>query len=272
VNEEAFAQNEEFFLDRDPDAFRSVLNWYRTGVLALPSNVPERLFYHELDFYGISHREMYPEVKPLVRIYPRHPELSPDWTEKHEEYVTFFMDKIQKKPEIELPIIHIFKPSSIFRERSWDGHKFDIEFDISQLIGVKSLTALITWQKIHEGSLTEPVDKVERDKWWTTRRDFTEEDVRETLGRIDTFQRLGNNLLVQKEIVIRFIKLGWKAKIVEKTFRCECESILFIGPFPNNVLAESHCSKCTLQFVGRRYQCGEPCSFGQTFQALVLDF
>ena len=265
VNEEAFAQDKEFFLDRDPDIFRSVLNWYRTGILALPNNVSERLFYHELDFYGINHREMCPEVKLLVQ-------LSAEWTEKYEEYVSLFIDKIQRKLELELPITYTFKSSIILKEYIWRSKRFDTELDISELINVRNLMALITWQKIHEGLLTEPADKNERDKWWTTRRDFTEEDIRETLDRIDTFQRLGNNPLVQKEIVIRFIKLGWKAKIIEKEVKCDTESILFMGPFPDNVFVEKWCGKCTLKFVNGKYLCGEVCSQVRKYQTLILDF
>ncbi|KAJ3165492.1 hypothetical protein HK101_000203 [Irineochytrium annulatum] len=44
----------EYFFDRDPDAFRAVLNFYRSDVLERPANVSERLFKKELDFWQIE--------------------------------------------------------------------------------------------------------------------------------------------------------------------------------------------------------------------------
>ena len=45
--------DEEIFLDRDPDAFAVILNWYRNGAL-LPSPVVSRaLLAAELRYYGI---------------------------------------------------------------------------------------------------------------------------------------------------------------------------------------------------------------------------
>ncbi|GLT85363.1 hypothetical protein SLE2022_035540 [Rubroshorea leprosula] len=46
--------NQEFFIDRNPDCFAILLDLLRTGDLHIPSNVPERLLYREAAFYGLS--------------------------------------------------------------------------------------------------------------------------------------------------------------------------------------------------------------------------
>jgi len=49
---------DEYFIDRDPELFRYILNWYRTGYLICPQGVPIPLMEIELDFYGIPRTEM----------------------------------------------------------------------------------------------------------------------------------------------------------------------------------------------------------------------
>ncbi|GKV03311.1 hypothetical protein SLEP1_g15636 [Rubroshorea leprosula] len=46
--------NQEFFIDRNPDCFAILLDLLRTSDLHIPSNVPERLLYREAAFYGLS--------------------------------------------------------------------------------------------------------------------------------------------------------------------------------------------------------------------------
>jgi len=43
----------EYFFDRDPDLFRYVLNYYRTGRIHLPRDVCFTAFVDELAFFGI---------------------------------------------------------------------------------------------------------------------------------------------------------------------------------------------------------------------------
>jgi len=49
---------DEYFIDRDPEMFRYILNWYRTGYLMCPQGVPVPLMEIELDFFGIPTSEM----------------------------------------------------------------------------------------------------------------------------------------------------------------------------------------------------------------------
>jgi len=44
---------EEYFLDRDPEIFRHILNWYRTGWLQCPQGIHLQMMEKELEFYGI---------------------------------------------------------------------------------------------------------------------------------------------------------------------------------------------------------------------------
>ena len=52
-------KKEEYFLDRDPDLFKPILQWYRTGYLYLPPGVPREAMEAELDFYGIPISELF---------------------------------------------------------------------------------------------------------------------------------------------------------------------------------------------------------------------
>ena len=55
-SEKEFFYNEdtqEFFFDRDPEMFRHILNFYRTGKLHYPRNECIQAFDEELAFYGI---------------------------------------------------------------------------------------------------------------------------------------------------------------------------------------------------------------------------
>jgi len=49
---------DEYFIDRDPEIFRSVLQWYRTGTLFAPPGIPREVMALELDFYGIPREEL----------------------------------------------------------------------------------------------------------------------------------------------------------------------------------------------------------------------
>jgi len=48
----------EYFIDRDPEIFRHILNWYRTGMLLCPQGVPAKLMEQELEYYGIPKEQM----------------------------------------------------------------------------------------------------------------------------------------------------------------------------------------------------------------------
>jgi hypothetical protein len=50
----------EYFFDRDPNAFHAILNYYRTGKLHAPLDVCGNLFFEELVFWGISETRMQP--------------------------------------------------------------------------------------------------------------------------------------------------------------------------------------------------------------------
>jgi len=56
----------EYFLDRDPELFRAVLHWYRTGFFSCPPGVPREIMEKELEFYGIPHEEL---GKSFTRIF-----------------------------------------------------------------------------------------------------------------------------------------------------------------------------------------------------------
>ncbi|XP_028397090.1 potassium voltage-gated channel subfamily A member 2-like [Dendronephthya gigantea] len=57
----------EYYLDRNRECFRAILTYYQSeGILCSPENVPEKLFFQELEFYGL--RE--PRTKP-GRILPK---------------------------------------------------------------------------------------------------------------------------------------------------------------------------------------------------------
>ena len=49
---------EEFFFDRNPNVFVSILNYYRTGELHFPSNVCGPSFATELRFWGLDQEQM----------------------------------------------------------------------------------------------------------------------------------------------------------------------------------------------------------------------
>eukprot|EP01114_Cavostelium_apophysatum_P002143 TRINITY_DN1186_c0_g1_i1.p1 TRINITY_DN1186_c0_g1~~TRINITY_DN1186_c0_g1_i1.p1 ORF type:complete len:256 (+),score=46.48 TRINITY_DN1186_c0_g1_i1:151-918(+) len=51
-------QKDEYFIDRDPELFRHILNWYRTGVLFCPQGLPVQVMQQELDYFGIPRSEM----------------------------------------------------------------------------------------------------------------------------------------------------------------------------------------------------------------------
>ena len=56
-NEREFFYDEEtkeYFFDRDPDIFRHILNYYRTGKLHYPTDVCGPLFEEELEFWGLD--------------------------------------------------------------------------------------------------------------------------------------------------------------------------------------------------------------------------
>ena len=53
-------ENNEYFFDRHPSVFASILNYYRTGKLHCPSDVCGPLFEEELTFWGIDELQMEP--------------------------------------------------------------------------------------------------------------------------------------------------------------------------------------------------------------------
>ncbi|KAF6991690.1 hypothetical protein CFC21_008749 [Triticum aestivum] len=46
----------EYFIDRDPACFASLLNMLRTGELHVPAGVPERMLFQEASYYGLLDR------------------------------------------------------------------------------------------------------------------------------------------------------------------------------------------------------------------------
>lgn len=55
TNRELFydEENQEYFFDRDPDLFRHILNFYRTGVMHYPRNECLTSYDEELKFFGV---------------------------------------------------------------------------------------------------------------------------------------------------------------------------------------------------------------------------
>lgn len=53
-------ENNEYFFDRHPGVFASIINYYRTGKLHSPSDVCGPLFEEELAFWGIDELQMEP--------------------------------------------------------------------------------------------------------------------------------------------------------------------------------------------------------------------
>ena len=53
-------ENNEYFFDRHPGVFASIINYYRTGKLHTPSDVCGPLFEEELAFWGIDELQMEP--------------------------------------------------------------------------------------------------------------------------------------------------------------------------------------------------------------------
>jgi len=49
---------DEYFIDRDPEIFKHILNWYRTGFLLCPKEIPPTQMKLELDFFGVPETEM----------------------------------------------------------------------------------------------------------------------------------------------------------------------------------------------------------------------
>jgi hypothetical protein len=56
TNSEYNPVSKEFFFDRDPASFASILNYYRTGKLHAPNTICGNQFYQELSFWGIDER------------------------------------------------------------------------------------------------------------------------------------------------------------------------------------------------------------------------
>ncbi|XP_012944267.1 potassium voltage-gated channel subfamily C member 3 [Aplysia californica] len=54
------AKRKEYFFDRDPEVFRSVLNYWRTGSLHLPSTMCGPQIKEELDFWGLKELDLEP--------------------------------------------------------------------------------------------------------------------------------------------------------------------------------------------------------------------
>jgi hypothetical protein len=48
----------EYFFDRDPASFQSILNYFRNGKLHAPNSICGNLFYDELSFWGIDERSI----------------------------------------------------------------------------------------------------------------------------------------------------------------------------------------------------------------------
>ncbi|KAL4617252.1 potassium voltage-gated channel subfamily V member 2-like [Arapaima gigas] len=46
-------QNNEYFFDRDPDIFRSIFNFYRTGILCIKDELCPRNFLEEINYWGV---------------------------------------------------------------------------------------------------------------------------------------------------------------------------------------------------------------------------
>ena len=71
---------EIYFIDRDPDCFSAVLNYYRTNILVRPLNINPILFKEEIKFWGLASNEDINQIRteeaikfiniPAFYIYP----------------------------------------------------------------------------------------------------------------------------------------------------------------------------------------------------------
>jgi len=59
-NSEFDAEKGEYYFDRDPISFLSILNFYRTGKLHAPRDVCSNLFFDELTYWGIEENAIQP--------------------------------------------------------------------------------------------------------------------------------------------------------------------------------------------------------------------
>ena len=249
-----FTNSEEFFLDRDPSIFEIILNYYRTGILSLPPKDKLRLFYHELDFYGIDHKESFPEIAIKN---DSHEDLSfqrPVWKKEYdlyvERFIRFFNLNNGYAEGFELPFEHILIAWNTINKYLWNNEELDLHLDIG-MSGAENLKDLIAKYKVHNGSLQRPEDCVDGDIYdtWVKSLKFGEEEVQEILDKITNFHEIGFNKLVQKEIVVNLIKSGWKAKLVEKKIRCGTSNVLITDFSQNNIFFDGLCDTCLKVFL-----------------------
>ena len=255
---EIFKETNDFFLDRDPLIFGIILNYYRTGILALPPKSKLRLFYNELDFYGIDHKETLPELTIEKTRHKREQSFQkPVWKKEYDLYIERFLNhfnsKISYKGEFDVPFEYIFQRWFVIHEHFWRNENIDLSLDIS-MSGAKSLKELIVKQKLKDETLKEPEDFedcVDCDIYdaWIESLIFEKDDIRQILNKIKEFHEIGFNTIVQKEIVVRLIKSGWKIKIVKRKIKCGTDNKMITEFGGDDIYIDGFCRECLVHFL-----------------------
>jgi hypothetical protein len=237
---EDFKQEEEIFTDKDPKIFRSILNWYRSNVLAIPISVSERLFYQELEYYGISHREMYDKV---------------EWKDEYTKFVEVFMknycreyesEVIKNSNEIIIPTLREFS------KYCWKNIKIDIEKRFFGEKDISELRHLLVGQKL-EMKLLELPEEEDLDPWYVEQK-FEKREIESLLKKVEEFHNLSRERYIQREIIYLLKRLGRNAKFELKTIKCETSKTskidgTLITPFENAFYPSLLCEKCFLRYM-----------------------
>jgi hypothetical protein len=114
------------------------------------------------------------------------------------------------------------------------------------------MNEIIAKNKIHDGSLKDLEKKgVNYTVYnnWIKSLVFEEEDIEKTLEKIRNFHSIGFVEIVQREIVVRLIKLGWKAKTVKRKIKCGTQSTLITEFDCDHILFDGFCFVCLRIFL-----------------------
>lgn len=250
-----FKETKDFFLDRDPLIFGIVLNYYRTGILLLPPKTKLRLFYHELDFYGIDHKESLPDVVTNeTRSGNEQSFERPKWKEEYDLYVEIFLRyfsaEVGYSGRFVVPFKFTFHGWTLGNKYVWKDGKRNMFLNID-MGGAWNLNEAVIKSKIHDGSLKEPEKFSDGRAYsdWIKSLVFEEKEVDEIFDNVKKFHDIGFVEVVQKEIVVRLIKLGWKAKIIRDKVKCR-EHATLITKFDNDhILFDVLCYACLSVFL-----------------------